>query len=64
LVEFERSELGQRFPEFRKLMDDCRFNNCIHVDEPGCAVKAALAEGLVLPFRYANYLHMLGELTT
>ena len=63
LVEFERSELGQRFPEFRKLMDDCRFNNCIHVDEPGCAVKAALAEGLVLPFRYANYLHMLDELT-
>ncbi|OFY49031.1 MAG: ribosome small subunit-dependent GTPase A [Bacteroidetes bacterium GWF2_41_31] len=64
LVEFERSELGQRFPEFRKLMDDCRFNNCIHVDEPGCAVKAALAEGLVLPFRYTNYLHMLDELTT
>lgn len=62
LVEFERSELGQRFPEFRELMHNCRFNNCVHLDEPGCAVKAALESGKVQPFRYNNYLNMLMEL--
>ncbi|MDP2722460.1 MAG: ribosome small subunit-dependent GTPase A [Bacteroidales bacterium] len=64
LVEFERSELGQRFPEFRALMDECKFNNCIHADEPGCAVKAALERGDLKPFRYTNYLNMLSELFT
>ncbi|MFA5418253.1 MAG: ribosome small subunit-dependent GTPase A [Bacteroidales bacterium] len=64
LVEFERSELGQRFPEFRALMDECKFNNCIHLDEPGCAVKAALEKGDLKPFRYTNYLNMLSELST
>jgi ribosome biogenesis GTPase len=64
LVEFERSELGQRFPEFRGLMDKCKFNNCIHVDEHGCAVKAALERGDLKPFRYTNYLNMLSELFT
>jgi len=62
LVEFEKTELAQRFPEYRELMHDCRFNNCVHVDEPGCAVKAALEQGLIEPFRYTNYLNMMQEL--
>jgi len=62
LVEFEKTELAQRFPEYRELMHDCKFNNCIHVDEPGCAVKAALEQGLIEPFRYTNYLNMMQEL--
>jgi len=62
LVEFEKSELGQRFPEFRKRMHQCRFNNCLHVDEPGCAVIEALEKGEISPFRYENYLKMLNNL--
>jgi len=62
LVEFEKTELAQRFPEYRELMHDCKFNNCVHVDEPGCAVKAALVQGLIAPFRYTNYLNMMQEL--
>jgi ribosome biogenesis GTPase len=62
LVEFEKTELAQRFPEYRELMHDCKFNNCIHMDEPGCAVKAALETGIIEPFRYTNYMNMLQEL--
>ncbi len=64
LVEFEKTELGQRFPEFRQLMSQCRFNNCIHVDEPGCAIKQALEEGVIAEFRYINYLNMLDEIVS
>jgi ribosome biogenesis GTPase len=59
LVEFDKAELGQRFPEFRSRMDDCRFNNCLHLDEPGCAVIKALEAGEIGEFRYFNYLNML-----
>ena len=62
LVEFEKEELGQRFPEMRERMHDCRFNNCIHVDEPGCAVLDALENGEIAEFRYINYLNMLENL--
>lgn len=63
LVDFEKTELGQRFPEFRSRMDNCRFNNCIHVDEPGCAIIAAVEMGEIAEFRYQNYLKMLSDLT-
>lgn len=62
LVEFEKAELGQRFPEFRSRMKDCRFNNCLHVDEPGCAVIKALENGEIGEFRYLNYLNMLDNI--
>ena len=62
LVEFEKEELGQRFPEMRERMHDCRFNNCIHVDEPGCAVLNALENEEIAEFRYVNYLNMLENL--
>jgi ribosome biogenesis GTPase len=62
LVEFEKEELGQRFPEMRELMHDCRFNNCLHVDEPGCAVLRALEKNEIAEFRYMNYLNMLENL--
>ncbi|RLD88433.1 MAG: ribosome small subunit-dependent GTPase A [Bacteroidetes bacterium] len=63
LVEFEKEELGQRFPEMRQRMHNCRFNDCLHVDEPGCAVLSALEKGEIAEFRYLNYLNMLGNLT-
>lgn len=59
LVEFEKTELGQRFPEIRSLMHECRFNNCLHVNEPGCAVLKAVEDGNISSFRYNNYLNML-----
>jgi ribosome biogenesis GTPase len=62
LVEFEKEELGQRFPEMRQLMHDCRFNNCLHVDEPGCALLRALSKNEIAEFRYINYLNMLENL--
>ncbi len=62
LVEFEKAELGQRFPEIRNLMHNCKFNNCLHLNEPGCAVMEALRNGDIAEFRYANYLKMLDSL--
>ncbi len=62
LVEFEKPELGQRFPEIRQLMDQCRFSDCLHANEPGCAVREAVEKGSFPPFRYQNYLNMLHDI--
>jgi len=62
LVEFDKTELGHRFPEIRGLMNKCRFNNCLHINEPGCAVRTAVDEGHMASFRYKNYLNMLADL--
>ncbi len=63
LVEFEKVELGQRFPEIRGVMHNCKFNNCVHINEPGCAVIKAVSNGEITDFRYINYLNMLESLT-
>jgi ribosome biogenesis GTPase len=63
LVGFELTELGQRFPEIRDRMHLCRFNNCLHVNEPGCAVIADFEKGLISESRYGNYLNMLNDLS-
>ncbi len=62
LVEFEKTELGQRFPEIRRLMGQCRFSDCLHVNEPGCAVRQAVEKGDFPVFRYRNYLNMLNDI--
>lgn len=59
LVEMKKEEVGHYFPEFRALMHQCRFNNCTHTNEPGCAVLKALDEGKIYPGRYHNYLGIL-----
>lgn len=56
VFDIEKQELGRLFPEIRKLMDDCRFNNCRHINEPGCAVIEALEVGELEPSRYDSYL--------
>lgn len=61
LVNFEKQEVPERFPEMRNLMHQCQFNNCTHVHEPGCAVKKALTNGLISQSRYANYLSILND---
>jgi len=62
LVEFDKTELGQRFPEFRKRMHDCKFNDCMHIDEPGCAILDDLEKGKISLFRYENYLNMMSSI--
>ncbi|KRN01678.1 GTPase [Levilactobacillus senmaizukei DSM 21775 = NBRC 103853] len=52
-------ELCHFFPEFMALADDCRFRGCVHINEPGCAVKESLAEGKLLQSRYDNYVQLL-----
>lgn len=59
LIDFEKEELAQYFPEMRQLMQHCRFNNCLHINEPGCAVKEAVINGSLATERYANYITIL-----
>ncbi len=59
LVDFEDWELCHYFPEMRNLFNQCRFNNCTHLHEPGCAVKEHLEDGLISPSRYRNYVNIL-----
>jgi ribosome biogenesis GTPase len=61
LVHFESKEISERFPEFRALLPDCRYNNCTHVHEPGCAVKKALDDGRINAERYRNYIGLLND---
>lgn len=58
LWDIEPEELDGYFPELRTLVDQCQFNNCTHIHEPGCAVKAAVASGKVHPTRYQSYTRM------
>jgi len=59
IVDMEKEEIGDYFPEFFELKQDCKFNNCIHVDEPKCAVKDALETGDIAWSRYNSYLQMI-----
>lgn len=58
LVDISKAELSQYFPEMRAVMGNCHFNNCIHLDEPGCAVKEAVNEGSIHAERYLSYLNI------
>ncbi len=57
----KREEVSHYFRELFETGHDCRFNNCTHTNEPGCAVKQALKEGKIAPSRYASYLNMLED---
>ncbi|MCX7551780.1 ribosome small subunit-dependent GTPase A [Xanthomarina sp. F2636L] len=59
VVDMDKAEVGDYFPEFFKLKQDCKFNNCIHVDEPKCAVKDALDRDEIAYSRYRSYLQIL-----
>lgn len=61
LYDLEKETLAQRFPEMRELMSECRFNNCTHMHEPGCAVKQALENGDIADWRYINYVRMMND---
>ncbi|MBL7894139.1 MAG: ribosome small subunit-dependent GTPase A [Bacteroidia bacterium] len=59
LVEMKKEEVGHYFPEIRKVMNNCKFNNCLHVNEPKCAVKEAVENGEISEERYHSYLGIL-----
>ncbi|MCG2609912.1 ribosome small subunit-dependent GTPase A [Flavobacterium sp. SM15] len=59
IVDMEKQEVGDYFPEFFALKDQCKFNNCLHKEEPNCAVKAALEKDEIAWSRYKSYLQIL-----
>jgi ribosome biogenesis GTPase / thiamine phosphate phosphatase len=59
LVDISRAELSHYFPEMRARLAYCQFNNCLHLSEPGCAIKKALEEGEIYADRYDSYCHIL-----
>lgn len=59
IVEIEKQELGNYFPEFFNKKQDCKFNNCLHLNEPKCAVKDALENDEIAWSRYKSYLQIL-----
>lgn len=64
LMDIEKNELSHYFPEMKAVMAECRFNNCMHIEEPGCAVKQAVEEGKISANRYISYLNILGTIDT
>ncbi len=58
VVDLEPTELGAYFPEFFALQDQCKFNNCQHINEPHCAIKDQLEAGLLAWSRYHSYCQM------
>jgi ribosome biogenesis GTPase / thiamine phosphate phosphatase len=59
LVEMKKEEVGHYFPEIRDRMNACKFNNCLHMNEPKCAVRDAVENGEISPERYESYLRIL-----
>ncbi len=57
-----RSELSQYFPEMKKRLSQCKYNNCLHIDEPECAVRAAVEAGEIAHSRYHTYLALFERL--
>jgi ribosome biogenesis GTPase len=61
LWDLEMSDLWRHFPEIEARARDCRFRNCRHIAEPGCAVKAAVENGDIFAERYESYLKIFEE---
>lgn len=61
ILDLEPEEVSHYFPEMRAVLQNCQFNNCLHLDEPKCAVKEAIVKGNISIERYTNYLNILGD---
>lgn len=59
LVDIEKQEVSHYFPEMRDRLNNCQFNNCLHYNEPGCAIKAAVNDGEIHEDRYISYLGIM-----
>lgn len=62
IVQITKQELSGYFPEMRALVNDCQFNNCMHINEPGCAVKQAVQEERIHVERYVSYCTILDSM--
>ncbi len=63
LVDISRQELSHYYPEMKSLISHCQFNNCLHINEPGCAVKEAVASGKIHEERYISYYNILDTIS-
>ena len=63
LLDIEKEEVGHYFREIFKVARDCRYSNCIHMNEPGCAVNQAVIDGRIALSRYESYLSILDDTT-
>ena len=61
LIDMEDEELSDYFPEMRALIGECKFHNCMHTQEPGCAIRQAVEQGSIAVTRYHSYLSMLED---
>jgi len=59
MADMDKQEISHYFPEMRDRLNDCRFNNCLHIDEPGCAIKAAVENEEIFMERYISYLKIM-----
>jgi len=59
IVDISKQELSHYFPEMRAVLHDCQFNDCLHVNEPACAVKQAVIDGVIHEDRYVSYVNIL-----
>ena len=61
ITELEKSVMSHYFPEMRARMNECKFNNCLHMNEPKCAIKEAIESGEIDESRYATYMQLMEE---
>ena len=61
IADIDKEEIARYFKEFFKASENCKFNNCQHLSEPGCAVKSKLEDGTIAESRYQSYLSMVLE---
>jgi len=61
VIDFDRKEIYHFFPEIFRTSSSCRFHNCLHLSEPGCAVREAVESGEIEVWRFRSYLSMLLE---
>ena len=59
LVHIEKHEVSHYFPEMRDRLNGCQYNNCLHVNEPDCAIKDAVANGEIYADRYVSYVNIM-----
>ena len=59
MVDFKAEEVARYYPEMRARLANCKYYNCTHIHEPGCAIKKAVEEGEISPERYANYVNIV-----
>ena len=62
IADIERTELSHYFPEMKALLSNCQYNNCMHINEPSCAIKDAVVNGIISEDRYVNYCTILDSM--